>query len=48
MAIPKIDIPAIRTARLICRRPCEPRTEQKLGRFSDQPAGTHPNRRPSA
>ena len=48
MAIPKTDLPTIRTARLICRRPCGPRTEQKLGRLSDQLAGAHPNRRPSA
>ncbi len=48
MAIPKTDIPAIRTARLICRRPCGPRTEQKLGRLSVQPAGAHPTQRASA
>ena len=48
MAIPKTDIPAIRTARLICRRPCGPRTGQRPGRLPIQPAGAHPNQRPSA
>ena len=40
----KTDIPTIRTARLICRRPCGPRTEEELGRLSVQPAGAHPKR----
>ena len=44
MARAKTDIPTIRTARLICRRPCGARTEQELGRLSVQPAGAHPNR----
>ena len=40
----KTDIPTIRTARLICRRLCGPRTEEELGRLSVQPAGAHPKR----
>ena len=43
MARAKTDIPTIHTARLICRRPCGPRTEEEMGRPSVQPAGAHPN-----